>query len=98
MIDKKAARAGGMPLYKWIGNQILTAFQNRMLGTQLLRIPLRLPALFDQGAGPDSVREKHERFPFRHRDHHSVRPEKSAHRGAADPDLITATKSATSTG
>jgi glycosyltransferase involved in cell wall biosynthesis len=33
MIDKCAARAGGMPLYKWLGNQILTAFQNRMLGT-----------------------------------------------------------------
>ena len=35
MIDKRAARAGGMPLYKWLGNQILTRFQNRMLGTQL---------------------------------------------------------------
>jgi glycosyltransferase involved in cell wall biosynthesis len=35
MIDKKAARHGGMPGYKWIGNQILTAFQNRMLKTGL---------------------------------------------------------------
>ena len=35
MFDKRAARAGGMPLYKWIGNQILTRFQNRMLGTRL---------------------------------------------------------------
>jgi glycosyltransferase involved in cell wall biosynthesis len=35
MIDKRAARAGGMPLYKWVGNQVLTAFQNRMLKTQL---------------------------------------------------------------
>ncbi|MDQ2824657.1 MAG: glycosyltransferase family 2 protein, partial [Verrucomicrobiota bacterium] len=35
MIDKGAARRGGMPFYKWIGNQILTAFQNRMLGTSL---------------------------------------------------------------
>jgi glycosyltransferase involved in cell wall biosynthesis len=35
MIDKRAARRGGMPLYKWLGNQILTGFQNRMLGTQL---------------------------------------------------------------
>lgn len=35
MIDKRAARAGGMPAYKWIGNQVLTAFQNRMLGTKL---------------------------------------------------------------
>ena len=35
MIDKQAARAGGMPVYKWIGNQILTRFQNRMLRTEL---------------------------------------------------------------
>ncbi|HEV3148963.1 MAG TPA: glycosyltransferase family 2 protein, partial [Chthoniobacterales bacterium] len=35
MIDKAAALRGGMPLYKWIGNQILTAFQNRMLSTAL---------------------------------------------------------------
>ena len=33
MIDKEAARAGGMPLYKWLGNQILTSYQNIMLGT-----------------------------------------------------------------
>jgi GT2 family glycosyltransferase/SAM-dependent methyltransferase len=35
MIEKRAARAGGMPLYKWLGNRILTGFQNRMLGTEL---------------------------------------------------------------
>ena len=35
MIDKRAARRGGMPVYKWIGNQILTAFQNRALHTRL---------------------------------------------------------------
>jgi glycosyltransferase involved in cell wall biosynthesis len=35
MLDKGTALRGGMPLYKWIGNQILTAFQNRMLGTAL---------------------------------------------------------------
>jgi glycosyltransferase involved in cell wall biosynthesis len=35
MIDKRAARRGGMPAYKWIGNQVLTAFQNRALGTKL---------------------------------------------------------------
>jgi glycosyltransferase involved in cell wall biosynthesis len=35
MINKKAARQGGMPAYKWIGNQILTGFQNRMLRTGL---------------------------------------------------------------
>ncbi len=35
MIDKRAARRGGMPVYKWIGNQVLTTFQNWMLGTKL---------------------------------------------------------------
>jgi glycosyltransferase involved in cell wall biosynthesis len=35
MIDKRAARRGGMPLYKWIGNQILTRFQNWALHTRL---------------------------------------------------------------
>jgi glycosyltransferase involved in cell wall biosynthesis len=35
MIDTGAARAGGMPLYKWVGNQILTRFENWMLGSDL---------------------------------------------------------------
>ena len=35
MLDKKAALRGGMPAYKWIGNQILTRIQNRILKTQL---------------------------------------------------------------
>jgi glycosyltransferase involved in cell wall biosynthesis len=35
MMDKGAARRGGMPLYKRLGNRILTGFENRMLGTNL---------------------------------------------------------------
>ncbi|MDQ3197922.1 MAG: bifunctional glycosyltransferase/class I SAM-dependent methyltransferase [Verrucomicrobiota bacterium] len=35
MLDKKSARAGGMPFYKRLGNRILTRFQNRLLGTSL---------------------------------------------------------------
>jgi len=35
MLRKNMALKGGMPLYKWIGNQILTAFENRMLGAKL---------------------------------------------------------------
>jgi hypothetical protein len=30
-----AARAGGMPLYKFVGNKILTHVENAILGTQL---------------------------------------------------------------
>jgi 2-polyprenyl-3-methyl-5-hydroxy-6-metoxy-1,4-benzoquinol methylase len=35
MMIKGAARKGGMPLYKYAGNKILTGFENRMLGTNL---------------------------------------------------------------
>jgi glycosyltransferase involved in cell wall biosynthesis/2-polyprenyl-3-methyl-5-hydroxy-6-metoxy-1,4-benzoquinol methylase len=35
MLRKKDALAGGMPFYKWVGNQILTKIENRMLGAQL---------------------------------------------------------------
>ena len=35
MINRRDALRGGMPLYKWVGNQVLTAIQNRMLGSHL---------------------------------------------------------------
>ncbi|MFI5009685.1 MAG: methyltransferase domain-containing protein [Solirubrobacterales bacterium] len=35
MMVKGAARKGGMPLYKYVGNRILTRFENHMLGTDL---------------------------------------------------------------
>ncbi len=35
MMTKGGARRGGMPLYKLVGNKILTAFENRVVGTDL---------------------------------------------------------------
>ena len=35
MLVEGEARKGGMPLYKFLGNRVLTNFENRMLGTQL---------------------------------------------------------------
>src|ERR671925_491926 len=35
MINKQDALKGGMPLYKWVGNQVLTTFQNALLGSSL---------------------------------------------------------------
>ena len=35
MLNKKTALQGGMPVYKWAGNQALTWFENRMLGSSL---------------------------------------------------------------
>src|SRR5690349_1515794 len=34
MLEKLAALRGGMPIYKYVGNKVLTAAQNLMLGTQ----------------------------------------------------------------
>jgi glycosyltransferase involved in cell wall biosynthesis/ubiquinone/menaquinone biosynthesis C-methylase UbiE len=35
MMEPGAARRGGMPFYKRVGNRILSTFENRMLGTRL---------------------------------------------------------------
>ncbi len=35
MLNRRDALKGGMPFYKFAGNQILTAMQNRLLGSQL---------------------------------------------------------------
>jgi glycosyltransferase involved in cell wall biosynthesis/ubiquinone/menaquinone biosynthesis C-methylase UbiE len=35
MMEPGAARKGGMPLYKYVGNRILTRVENQMLGTRL---------------------------------------------------------------
>ncbi|MSP59850.1 MAG: methyltransferase domain-containing protein [Myxococcales bacterium] len=35
MLEKGAARRGGMPLYKYVGNKILTRFENAALGMNL---------------------------------------------------------------
>jgi glycosyltransferase involved in cell wall biosynthesis len=35
MINRRDALRGGMPLYKWLGNQVLTTIENRMLSSHL---------------------------------------------------------------
>lgn len=35
MIRRSDALRGGMPLYKWVGNQVLTSLENTILGTHL---------------------------------------------------------------
>jgi glycosyltransferase involved in cell wall biosynthesis len=35
MMNRGDALKGGMPFYKWLGNQVLTRFQNALLGTRL---------------------------------------------------------------
>jgi glycosyltransferase involved in cell wall biosynthesis len=35
MLNRRDALKGGMPLYKWLGNQVLTRFENAALGMEL---------------------------------------------------------------
>src|SRR5205085_662872 len=35
MIEKRSALKGRMPFYKWIGNQVLTKLQNKIVGSDL---------------------------------------------------------------
>ena len=35
MAEAGAAKAAGMPLYKWVANRVLTGIENRIMGTQL---------------------------------------------------------------
>jgi 2-polyprenyl-3-methyl-5-hydroxy-6-metoxy-1,4-benzoquinol methylase len=57
MMTKGAAKKGGMPLYKRLGNRILTRIENRMLGTDLTE--------FHSGYRAYSVRALRD-IPFQH--------------------------------
>jgi 2-polyprenyl-3-methyl-5-hydroxy-6-metoxy-1,4-benzoquinol methylase len=57
MMTKGAAKQGGMPFYKRVGNRVLTKFENGMLGTQLTE--------FHSGYRAYSVRALQE-IPFEH--------------------------------
>ena len=35
MLERGKARAGGMPMYKFVGNRILSTFQNKVIGLEL---------------------------------------------------------------
>jgi glycosyltransferase involved in cell wall biosynthesis/SAM-dependent methyltransferase len=57
MMTKGAAKKGGMPLYKRLGNRVLTGIENRMLGTDLTE--------FHSGYRAYSVRALRD-IPFQH--------------------------------
>ena len=88
MMEKFGALRGGMPLYKYVGNKILTASSERAAGHEAVRVPQRLSHLLDQGSAARAVPPELERFSLRHRDHHPAAQRRPAHRRAADPHLL----------
>ena len=88
MMEKGAARRGGMPAYKFVGNKILTRIENTAARLGPLGVPLRLPRLqraHAVRAGPvGDVR----RVQLRHPDHHRAAQPRKTDRGDPDPDLL----------
>ena len=82
------ALKGGMPLYKFVGNKILTTVQNALLGTRLSEFHsgYRIYSVAALARIPFQLNS--ERLPLRHRDHHPAAQRRRAHRRAADPHLL----------
>ena len=55
MIESRSALKGGMPLYKYVGNTILSNYQNLVLGSSLSEFSLRIQIVFCSCAGLGSV-------------------------------------------
>ena len=74
------ALRGGMPVYKYISNRLLTAFENLFLGRKALGIPHRLPRLQPRSAHRTAVAGKFRRLRLRQPDARPVRPLRLSHR------------------
>ena len=77
---KGAARKGGMPMYKYVGNRILTKVRERSPRHRPHRVPLRLPRLQRRGPQADPLRAELRRVQLRHTDHHPAPRRWKAHR------------------
>ena len=85
-----------MPLYKFVGNRILTTIAEPSAARAAERVAFGLSTVFDRRAAADSVSSQQQRLSLRHRNHHPVavvgqRIERFRFR------LITAMRSPTST-
>ena len=85
---KGAARQGGMPLYKYVGNRILSTVRERRPRHRPHRVPLRLPGLLGRRPEADPVRAEHRRLQLRHPDHHPAARCRHADRRGPDPHLL----------
>ena len=67
MTTRWGALRDGMPLYKFVGNRILTGLENRLLHTRFSDAPLRIPGVLAGRPAGGSLRTEQQRFRVRHR-------------------------------
>ena len=88
MLVDGAARTGGMPLYKFVGNKILTWFENRILRTKLSEFHSGY-RIYSTGALRRIPFERNTNdFSFRYRSHYSATHCKTESSRVADFDLL----------
>ncbi len=85
---KGAARKGGMPMYKFVGNRILSRFENTALGTDLSEFHSGYRAYSVSCTEATSLREELEWVQLRHPDHHSAARRRNAYRRSPDSDVL----------
>ena len=88
MLAKGEARRGGMPLYKFVGNRILSRFQNKLLDASLSEFHSGYRVYSTRALRKHPVRSQHERLPLRHGDHHPAPHRREADRRSADSDVL----------
>ena len=70
IMNQGEARRGGMPAYKFVGNRILTTFQNAVVGTELTEWHSGYRAYDVKALVEAPARRELRRLQLRHRDHH----------------------------
>ena len=88
MLTRGAARTGGMPLYKFAGNRILTTMQNALVGLELVGVAQRIPRLPNRRPRRHPLRVVLRRVRLRHRDHPRPSRRGEDHPRGADPDVL----------
>ena len=88
MMTPGGARRGGMPLYKYFANKILTRIREPASAHGIKRVPLRLSNLRCPRFEIDSVRTQFKRFSLRYRNHHPTRYRETSDRRTPNPHLL----------
>ena len=88
MMVEGGARRGGMPLYKYVGNRILTTVENAVAGVDLTEWHSGYRAYSVAALRATAVRAQQRRLRLRHADHPPADRVRAAHRRDPDPDLL----------